>query len=172
MEIKVDGQKFHVKGPKGELERILPDVLIVRVEDGAVVIGLKQGVDASKENSKFWGLGRALAATVIKGVSDGFEKALEFNGVGFKAQVKDDSIELSLGYTNPVSVKAPEGVIFKVEKNVIKVTGSDKEKVGHAAALIRAARPPEPYKGSGIKYKDEIIIRKAGKKAVATAGEH
>jgi len=90
VEIKVDGQKFHVKGPKGELERILPDVLIVRVEDGAVVIGLKQGVDASKENSKFWGLGRALAATVIKGVSDGFEKALEFNGVGFKAQVKDD----------------------------------------------------------------------------------
>lgn len=170
VEVKIDGSKIHAKGPKGELEKILPDVLIAQVEGGAVSIGLKHGADAGKENYKFWGLGRALAATMIKGVSDGFERALEFNGVGFKAQVKDGSIELSLGYTNPVSIKAPEGVIFRVEKNVIKVTGSDKEKVGHVAALIRAAKPPEPYKGSGIKYKDEVIIRKAGKKAVATAG--
>ncbi|MBI2063849.1 MAG: 50S ribosomal protein L6 [Candidatus Yanofskybacteria bacterium] len=170
VEVKIDGQKFHVKGPKGELEKNLPNVLAVQVEDGAVIIGLKQGLDASKENSKFWGLGRALVATMIRGVSDGFEKVLEFNGVGFKAQVKDDSIELSLGYTNPVSIMAPQGVTFKVEKNVIKVTGSDKEKVGHAAALIRAAKPPEPYKGAGIKYKEEIIIRKAGKKAATTAG--
>ncbi|MBI2670220.1 MAG: 50S ribosomal protein L6 [Candidatus Yanofskybacteria bacterium] len=170
VEVEIDGQKIHAKGPKGELEKILPDVLIARVEDGAVVIGLKQGIDASKETSKFWGLGRALAATMIKGVFGGFEKVLEFNGVGFKAQVKEDSIELSLGYTNPVSVKAPEGVTFRVEKNVIKVTGPDKEKVGHVAALIRAAKPPEPYKGSGIKYKNEVILRKAGKKAVATAG--
>lgn len=170
VEVKIDGQKIHVKGSKGELEKILPDVLIARVEDGAVIVGLKQGADAGKENFKFWGLGRALTATMIKGVSDGFEKALEFNGVGFKAQVKDDSIELSLGYTNPVSVRAPEGVTFRVEKNVIKVIGSDKERVGYVAALIRAAKPPEPYKGSGIKYKNEVIIRKAGKKAVATAG--
>lgn len=170
MEVKIDGQKVHTKGSKGELEKDLPGILFAKVEDGAIIVGLKQGLDAGKGNSKFWGLGRALVATMIKGVSEGFEKALEFNGVGFKAQVKDDSIELSLGFNNPVLIKAPEGITFRVEKNIIKVTGSDKEKVGQAAALIRAAKPPEPYKGSGIKYRDEIIIRKAGKKAVATAG--
>ena len=140
VEVKVDGQTVKVKGPKGELERTLPGILDIKVESG------------------------------FEGVSSGFEKVLEFSGVGFKAQVKGDSIELSLGYSNPVIIQAPAGVNYQVEKNVIKVFGIDKEKVGQVAALIRDARPPEPYKGTGIKYKDEIIIRKAGKKAVATAG--
>jgi large subunit ribosomal protein L6 len=105
---------------------------------------------------------------MIKGVSNGFEKVLEFSGIGFKAQAKDSCLELNLGFTNPVVIKAPPGVTFQVEKGIIRVMGVDKELVGQTAALIRASRPPEPYKGTGIKYKEEIIIKKAGKKAVAT----
>ncbi|OGN03888.1 MAG: 50S ribosomal protein L6 [Candidatus Yanofskybacteria bacterium RIFCSPHIGHO2_01_FULL_44_17] len=170
VEVKVDGQTVKVKGPKGELERTLPGILDIKVESGFARVSLKSEAVGNREGSKFWGLGRALLATMIEGVSSGFEKVLEFSGVGFKAQVKGDSIELSLGYSNPVIIQAPAGVNYQVEKNVIKVFGIDKEKVGQVAALIRDARPPEPYKGTGIKYKDEIIIRKAGKKAVATAG--
>ncbi len=170
VDIKIDNRMVSVRGPKGELEKIFPDVLDVKIEGDLAVVSLKSGVAESRESSKFWGLGRALLATMIKGVSGGFEKNLEFSGVGFKAQVRGDSIELNLGYSHPILIKAPEGVIFQVEKNIIKVSGADKEKVGHAAALIRNARPPEPYKGTGIKYKDETIRRKAGKKVVATAG--
>lgn len=170
VEIKIDGSRVCVKGQKGELERLLPDILDIKVNDGAVGVGLKSGTVESRANSQFWGLGRALLATMIEGVSRGFEKQLEFNGVGFKAQVRGNLIELSLGYSHPVSVEAPTGVTFQVEKNTIKISGIDKEKVGQAAALIRDLRLPEPYKGTGIKYKDEIIRRKAGKKAVATAG--
>jgi large subunit ribosomal protein L6 len=171
VEVKVDGRKVIVRGPKGELEKELPAVLDIKMENGSVLVGPKEG---DKKNPRLWGLGRALLATMIKGVSEGFEKALEFSGIGFKAQVRQlaegDSLELNLGFTNPVTVKAPKGVTFQVERNIIKVRGPDKEAVGHAAALIRASRPPEPYKGTGIKYKDEIIIKKAGKKAVTTAG--
>lgn len=170
VEVKINDSRIHVKGPKGELEKTLPGVLSVKIENDLATVSLRGEAFASRENSKFWGLGRALVAAMIKGVSEGFEKSLEFSGIGFKTQVKGDSIELSLGFTNPVVIKAPEGVIFQVEKNTIKVSGANKEKVGQAAALVRAAKPPEPYKGSGIKYKDEVIIRKAGKKAVATAG--
>lgn len=170
VEVKVDGRKVSVKGPKGELEKTLPEILDIQIVDGQASVGLRGGIAENRENSKFWGLGRALLATMIEGVSSGFEKNLEFSGVGFKAQVKGDLIELNLGYTNPVVIQALAGVTIQVEKNIIKVSGADKEKVGQVAALIRDARPPEPYKGTGIKYKDEIIIRKAGKKAVATAG--
>lgn len=170
VEVSINGSKVRVKGPKGELEKLLPDILDVQVNNDSVSVGLKSGTAESRDSSKFWGLGRALIAIMIEGVSSGFEKTLEFSGVGFKAQVKNDSIELNLGYSNPVIIKAPKGITFQVEKNTIKVSGFDKENVGQSAALIRDARPPEPYKGTGIKYKDEIITRKAGKKAVATAG--
>lgn len=170
VQIMTEGSRVIVKGPKGEQERNLPELLVAKVNDGFVNIELREGVDLNKNNSKFWGLGRALVATAIEGVSKGFETVLEFSGIGFKAQVKGDSIELNLGYNNPVIIQAPPGIAFQVEKNTIKVLGIDKEKVGQVAALIRSARPPEPYKGSGIKYKNEIIIRKAGKKAIATAG--
>jgi large subunit ribosomal protein L6 len=140
--------------------------LDIKIENGLAMVGLK---DKGKKNSNFWGLGRALLAMMITGVSEGFEKSLEFSGVGFKAQVKGDTLELGIGYTHPVLINAPKGISFQVEKNVIKVIGIDKEVVGHVAALIRASRLPEPYKGTGIKYKGEVILRKAGKKA-ATAG--
>ena len=164
VEVKVDGRKITVKGPKGELEKEFPAILNIQIQDGSAMVSPKED---GKKNSELWGLGRALLAAMVKGVSEGFEKTLEFSGIGFKAQAKADSLELNLGFTNPVVIKAPKSVTFQVEKNTIKVTGPDKELVGRTAALIRASRPPEPYKGTGIKYKDEIIIKKAGKKAVA-----
>lgn len=167
VEIKVDGRKVSVRGPKGELEKEFPKGLNIQIRDDSVSVSPEVG---GEKNSEIWGLGRALLATMIKGVSDGFEKALEFSGIGFKAQVNGDNLELNLGFTNPVIIKALKGVTFRVEKNIIKVAGPDKEAVGRVAALIRASRPPEPYKGTGIKYKDEIIIKKAGKKAVTAAG--
>ena len=162
------GEKTLVKirGPKGELEKEFPEGLNIQIRDGSASVSPKEGSD---KNSEIWGLGRALLAAMIKGVSEGFEKTLEFSGVGFKAQVNGENLELNLGFTNPVVIKAPKGVTFQVEKNLIKVRGADKEAVGHVAALVRASRPPEPYKGTGVKYKDEVIIKKAGKKAV-TAG--
>ncbi len=169
VEIKIENGRVIVKGPKGELEKKFPEGLNIQVQDSSVSVSLKE---SSNKDFEIWGLGRALLATMIRGVSEGFEKTLEFNGIGFKAQVRQladgENLELNLGFTNPVVVKAPKGVTFQVEKNLIKVRGTDKEAVGHTAALIRASRPPEPYKGTGIKYKDEVIIKKAGKKAVAT----
>ena len=131
--------------------------------------GSEKESGAEKESVALWGLTRALIANMTKGVTDGFETILEFQGVGYKAAVKGNDLELSLGYSHPVTVTAPEGVSFKVEKNVIRVSGFDKELVGETAAKIRTKRKPEPYKGSGIKYNDEVIIKKAGKKAVATS---
>lgn len=164
VEIKIEGRQVKIIGSKGELQIELSPLIEVKVADGEVGVGLKDE-HKTKKQSEMWGLSRALLANMIKGVSEGFEKSLEFSGVGFKAQVKGDSIELNLGFTNPVIIKAPEGITLQVEKNSITVQGINKEVVGHVAALIRAARPPEPYKGTGIKYKDEVIRRKAGKKA-------
>ncbi|HEY4507235.1 MAG TPA: 50S ribosomal protein L6 [Candidatus Paceibacterota bacterium] len=170
VEVKIEGVLVRVKGPKGELEREMPQGLDIVVENGFLSVGLSGDLSKNRSNYNFWGLGRALLASMIEGVSKGFEKNLEFTGVGFRAQVKGDSIELNLGFTNPVIIKGPTGVTFVVEKNLIRVTGIDKEKVGQTAALIRDARPPEPYKGTGIKYQGEVILRKAGKKAATTAG--
>lgn len=161
VDITINHNALIVKGPKGELSKTFPVGLSFRAENGMLI--------TEKTESALWGLSRALAANMIKGVTEGFQKVLEFNGVGFKANVKDDSLELNLGFTNSVSIKAPSGIAFRVEKNSITVEGMDAETVGHIAAKIRAARPPEPYKGSGIAYRGEIIRRKAGKKAGATA---
>lgn len=170
VEIKVDGADVAVKGPKGELKREFSSLAVFNIESDKVTVSVK---NEGEPNKVIWGLSRALLGNMIKGVSDGFERELEFTGVGFKAQARQadggQEIELNLGFTNPVIIKAPAGVTFVVEKNIIKVIGIDKEAVGQTSALIRAARPPEPYKGTGIKYKEEIIIRKAGKKAVAGA---
>ena len=105
----------------------------------------------------------------IMGAEEGFEKKVEIEGIGYKAQTEGDTISLSLGFTNPVKIKAPKGIVFKIEKNIITVIGADKETVGQVAAAIRSQKPPEPYKGKGIHYLGEVIRRKAGKKAVGTA---
>ncbi len=167
VEVTVDDGRFLIttKGPKGELKHVFPSSLKVFVEDGFIVVQ-PNGLNGQ---AALWGLTRALIANMIKGVVDGFQKNLEFTGVGYKAQVKNDGIELQLGFSHPIFIKAPEGITFKAEKNSIAVSGIDKALIGQVAAQIRTLRPPEPYKGSGIRYAGEVIRRKAGKKA-ATAG--
>ena len=159
--VKIAGPTVLVKGPKGELTREFSSLVDFRVEADRVFVTVKDSAAGT-----LWGLSRALLANMVKGVSAGFEETLEFSGVGFKAQARGQELELNLGFAKPVVIKAPAGVSFQVEKNLIKVMGLNKEDVGQVAARVRAARPPEPYKGSGIKYQDEVIIKKAGKKAV------
>jgi len=117
----------------------------------------------TKESSAFWGTYRALTANAINGLNEGFSKSLEINGVGYKAAVKGEVLELQLGYSHPINYEIPAGLEVTVEKNIIHVKGADKQQVGQAAAIIRGFRKPEPYKGKGVKYTDEKIIRKAGK---------
>jgi large subunit ribosomal protein L6 len=164
--VDLTGQHITIKGPRGTLGRDLPPLVSVRVENGIIYVSAKEKRIQSREQ---WGLSRALVANMVAGVMSGFSKTLEFSGVGYKAQVKGDTLELSLGFTHPIVVKAPTGVAFQADKNTITISGSDKEMIGQIAAEIRKARPPEPYKGSGIKYQGEIIKRKAGKKAVSGA---
>ena len=160
----ISGSQIVVKGAKGELKHAITDDVDVTVATEGIKVAPKPGT-----SSRSWGLQRALIANVVKGASQGFQKVLELNGVGYKATVKGSSLELSLGYTHPIIIEAAPEITFLVEKNVLTISGPDAQVVGQIAARIRAARPPEPYKGSGVKYKDEIIKRKAGKKA-ATAG--
>ena len=173
VEIKISGDLFLAKGPKGEISRKLHALVIIEEKDGIVTVRAKND---SKEARALWGTYRSLINNMLKGVKDGFEKILVYEGIGFKSEVKSDSsvesgkiLELNVGFTHPVKVAAPKGVDFKAEKNQITVSGADKELVGQTAANIRKVKPPEPYKGKGIRYKDEVILRKAGKKAV-TAG--
>jgi len=166
VEVKVDSNSVWAKGPKGELKKTFHDSVSISVEGNNIIVKNKK---ADSPDTALWGLVRSLLANMIKGVSEGFEKNLEFEGVGYKVNVKGDDLELNLGYSHPIFVKAPAGVVFKVEKNLIKISGIDKDLIGHIAAKIKSKRPPEPYKGKGIKYAGEVIRRKAGKKAAASA---
>ncbi|ATH09293.1 50S ribosomal protein L6 [Halobacteriovorax marinus] len=160
VEVKVNGAHVAVKGPKGQLEYTFTDKVTISLEDKSVVV---KPVDESKESRSLWGTTRTLVNNMVTGVSEGFTRTLEFNGVGYKAAVSGGTITLNLGYSHPIDYVLPTGVEAKVNKNVIDLTGCDKELVGFAAAKIRSFRPPEPYKGKGVKYSDETIIRKAGK---------
>ena len=168
VEVKVDEGFVLVKGPKGELKKKLDNFITISIVDGYIRVGTKDETQG-KEKMAIWGLTRALIQNMIKGVNEGFEKSLEFEGVGYKANVKEGGLELNLGYSHPIHIKAPVGVIFKVEKNVIKISGIDNELIGHVAAEVKSKRLPEPYKGRGIRYSGEIIRRKAGKKAATAA---
>ncbi len=149
-----------VKGPKGELARPLPEKISVRREDGTLLV--ERGSDSITERS-LHGLTRTLVANMVTGVTDGFTKRLEVNGVGYRAAVAGGNLALQLGYSHPVLYPAPQGITFAVQGNSISISGADKELVGEVAAQIRRVRPPEPYKGKGIKYANEVIRRKAGK---------
>ncbi len=157
-----------VKGAKGELKRPLPPLVRAEQKDGTIIITPE---NETREARSFWGLARTLIANMIEGVTKGYEKELTIKGVGYKAALKGKDLELALGFSHPVNVKAPEGITFEVDakKNTIKISGINKEVVGQTAANIRAHRPPEPYKGKGVMYTGEHIIRKAGK-AAAGAG--
>ncbi len=156
-----ENNKVTVKGPKGTLERVLPEGMDIKVEAGQVVVSRPNDL---KKMKSFHGLTRTLIMNMVTGVTDGFEKKLEVNGVGYRASKSGKTLTLNLGYSHPVEMTDPEGVESVVEgQNVIIVKGIDKEKVGQFAAEIRDQRRPEPYKGKGIKYADETIRRKVGK---------
>lgn len=164
VEVTLDGLTVTVKGPKGELSQTMPEgVTLSTDDDGAVVI---TPAGDERVHRARWGLVRTLVANMIVGVTDGYAKALELVGVGYRALAKGSDVELQVGYSHPVVIEAPEGITFNVPQPTrIEVSGIDKVLVGQVAANIRKVRPPEPYKGKGIKYEGETIRRKAGKAA-------
>ncbi|MDF2728884.1 MAG: ribosomal protein [Acidimicrobiia bacterium] len=161
VDVKVDGSQVTVKGSKGELSRQFNDRVSFSVEDGVITVVRE---DDTRESRALHGLSRALLANMVHGVSEGFTKVLEIQGVGYRATLKGSDIELLVGFSHSVDVKAPKGITFEVpEPTRIVVSGIDKEQVGQVAADIRKVRPPEPYKGKGIRYAGEYVRRKAGK---------
>ena len=166
VQVSITKDAVSIKGPKGTLnlkrhESI--DIKQAKDEGKDVIVFERKGQDGPERAAH--GLMRALVANMMKGVTDGFSRTLEINGVGYKAELKGTNIVLSLGYSHPVDYKLPEGVTAKVDKNLLILSSIDREKLGGAAAKIRSFRPPEPYKGKGIKYVEETILRKAGKTA-------
>ena len=162
--VTVVAGEVKAKGPKGELQRKLPPLVEAKVEGAQVII---KTTAAGRRGRSMHGLARSLVQNLVTGVSVGFTRVLEVNGVGYRADVKGRSLHLSLGYSHPIEVLLPEGIDATVVKNVITVTGIDKEVLGQLAAVIRQQRPPEPYKGKGIRYSDEHVRRKVGKAGVA-----
>jgi large subunit ribosomal protein L6 len=166
VEVKIEGREVTVKGPKGELSRVVPEVLSVNLEGEEVTV---TRADDERESRALHGLFRSLINNMVVGVTEGYRRGLEIVGVGYRATAQGDrALELAVGYSHTVKVEAPEGITFEVPSNTrIDVIGIDKEKVGQVAADIRAIRKPEPYKGKGIRYQDEHVRRKAGKAASA-----
>ena len=162
VEVKEAEGRVEVKGPKGQLFLQVPSEIKVEIKDSEIHFS---PVKSDKRTKALWGLMRTLVFNMIEGVTKGFEKRLEINGVGFRARVEGKDLFLDVGYSHPIKIDAREGITFSVEKNVIIVSGPDKELVGQVAAETRRVKPPEPYKGKGIKYVNEVIKRKLGKKA-------
>lgn len=160
--LKIEGHLVKVTGPKGELERVFPKELSVQQKEGFVSV-IAENKD--RRTKTLHGTYRSLLFNMIVGVSEGFKKELELVGAGYSAKLEGKDIVLIVGYSHPVKIAAPEGISFKTEKTLISIEGLDKELVGKITAEIRAVRPPEPYKGKGIKYKDEVVRRKPGKAA-------
>ncbi|SCA63631.1 50S ribosomal protein L6 [Chlamydiales bacterium SCGC AG-110-M15] len=163
VEVKVEGTTISVKGPKGTLTRELMDGILVSVDADKLTVSLR---DDMKEHSNFHGLYRALINNMVVGVHTEFVKKLEMIGVGYRASVQGQLLDLLIGLSHPMKLPIPQGIKVAIEKNTnITITGADKQLVGQFAATIRSKRPPEPYKGKGIRYKDEYVRRKAGKSA-------
>ena len=167
VEVDLQDSAVTVKGPKGTLSRIFNELVSFSIEDQdgqkQITASIKQEED--KNERAQWGTARSVLANMVKGVSEGFEKKLEVNGVGYRVSVSGKNLVLNVGYSHEVNFTFPEGIEISVENNIITVTGIDAEIVGETAARIRKVRKPEPYKGKGIKYIDEVIRRKAGKTA-------
>lgn len=161
VEVTINGQSFSAKGAQGTDSYTIPDGITARVEGDEIILDATDDQRTTRANH---GLARALVASIVKGVHEGYVKNLEIVGTGYRAQMKGKSIEFSLGYSHTITVDPPEGITFELpDANHVNVKGMDKQQVGQAAANIRKLRAPEPYKGKGIKYVDEHIIRKAGK---------
>lgn len=164
VELKVSGRTVAVKGPKGELSREIREGLVVKLEDGVAHIEQTQ---SGKMASALHGLTRALIQNMVEGVSQGFTKSLEIHGTGYRAAVQGQKIVLNLGHSHPIEYPIPQGIQVAVDQNRIVLTGADKELLGQVSAEIRRFRPPEPYKGKGVRYLNEHVRRKAGKSAGA-----
>ena len=161
VDVTIDGQNVRVKGKNGELARSLHPSMIIRREDAAIVV---ERPSDKPEHRSLHGLTRTLIANMIEGVTTGYKKTLEIVGVGYRAENKPFGLTLQLGYSHPIDYRAPEGITLRAASpTVVEVTGANKEVVGQVAAEIRSLRPPEPYKGKGIKYTGEILRRKVGK---------
>lgn len=166
VEVKVTGQTVAVKGSKGQLESTFPDPITISQADGQLKFDRP---DDSKESRSLHGLVRALVNNMVKGVSEGFSKSLEIQGVGYRADMKGNKLALALGFSHPVEIDVPKGIKVTVDGTTnVKIEGVDKELVGQFAANIRSIRPPEPYKGKGIRYAGEHVRRKVGKAGAAT----
>ena len=158
----VDGKTVTAKGPKGELTYVVNEEVLVALEDGAINVSPRDG---SKDARSKWGMSRTMIENIITGVSSGFERKLEINGVGYRAAMQGKKLQLALGYSHDVIYELPEGVSAATPKPTeIVLSGIDKQQLGQVAAEIREFRPPEPYKGKGVKYAEEHIVRKEGKK--------
>lgn len=164
VEVKIEEKNIFVSGPRGKLSMDIHPKVHIEKKENVLTLSIQDPSD-HKQNS-LWGLFRNIVRNMIDGVTIGFSKQLEIIGIGFKAGVKDRTLILHVGYSHPVEYHIPEGIEIKAEKNIITVSGADKQAVGQTAAEIRFIKKPEPYKGKGIKYIDEIIRRKAGKAAV------
>lgn len=163
LDVSLQGTKLIFKNAKMQRELETYDRVEISLKDGNLSFGLK---DSENLKAKaFWGTYRALANNIVIGLTSGFTKQLEINGVGYKAMIKGKVLELMLGYSHPINYDIPDGIEMSLEKNILTIKGTDKQQVGQIASEIRAFREPEPYKGKGIKYVDEVILRKAGKTA-------
>jgi large subunit ribosomal protein L6 len=158
----VNGQVVSVKGPKGELKHVLVDDVIAKLDQGSIEVAPREDTQTARA---MWGISRTLLANLVTGVTEGFTKRLEITGVGYRAAVQGSNVQLQLGYSHDVTYPIPQGIQVQCPKPTeIIVTGIDKQKVGQVAAEIRRFRPPEPYKGKGVRYAGEFIFRKEGKK--------
>jgi large subunit ribosomal protein L6 len=167
VEVKMDGRMISTKGPKGELQMEVPFDIKVEIKEKEILVSTTK---ESKSTNALWGTIRVLISNMIEGVVNGYQKKLELQGVGYKANLEGENLVLQLGFSHPVKFLKEKDITFLTEKNIITISGPSKERVGQMAAKIRAVKPPEPYKGKGIRYVGEYVRRKAGKKVVASAG--
>lgn len=165
VQVEIAGQKVKITGPKGMVERVFPQVTVKKTEEDKLLVEQK---GKSRQARAQQGTVRSHLANMLAGVVSGWGKKLELVGSGYRAEVRGSDLVLTVGYSHPVVVAAPAGITFKVEKSIISIDGLDKEVVGQVAAKVRAVRPPEPYKGKGVRYVDEVVRRKPGKQAAKT----
>jgi large subunit ribosomal protein L6 len=162
VEVKLEGGHFNAKGPKGSLDRYFNAEVAIKIDGKDISLSIQK---ENKQTKALWGAYASHIKNMIKGVSEGFEKKLILEGVGYKSQVNGDKLNLALGFSHPVEVSIPAGLAVKAEKNLLTIAGIDKELVGSFSAKLRAMKKPEPYKGKGFRYHDEVIRRKQGKKS-------
>jgi large subunit ribosomal protein L6 len=168
VEVKLEDNLIKVKGSKGELVQEIHPKVNIAIKKNLITVSIED--DSDKKQRSLWGTFRKIIANMVDGVTEGYKKELEMVGVGYKAEVSENKLVLNVGFSHSVEYSIPEEIQINVEKNIIKISGIDKQKVGQVAAEIRSVKKPEPYKGKGIRYVDEIVRKKAGKAAKAVGG--